>query len=1072
MDFKPTASQREAIYTVGRDLAVTAGAGSGKTRVLVERYLNLIEMGAAVEEIAAITFTRKAAQEMKERLRKHKDLAHKIERAQISTIHSLCQRIIAEHPLEAGIDPRFRLGEEWENADLLKQAVAEEVMQAPAVLKELGSKTYLAGLCESLYDEMLTKSDLRFWSKAEPMLDYESDLKRLAADVAQFLRLTPDTDVQKNIVRKWREEWPVLESTLLSRDVEFQSEGLDILDDYVRGIRGNFAANLAGIKASVRKIKEIIARNRGGEITEELGRLLERIHWNFQAKKTSLGLLDYNDLEQKALELLQKERVRAHYNFKHIMVDEFQDTNSLQKKLVDSLTADGATLFVVGDPKQSVYRFRGAEVEVFMAVQEEMEKNGKNVFLAENFRSRPELIQFANSFFAQLMQAEEIPFQASRWAKEPAEKPCVNILRTPAPDLNLQEARAREAEQVAWKIKELVEAGRYRYEDISMLFRVMSNVRLYEQALQAADVPYVNLSGRGFYSRQEIQDILNYLAWLEDEGDQTARFAVLRSPFYLLSDEGLYWLRQGKAAKLSQKEQAACEKAAGDYAALKSLSLQKGAPEVIKAILDRTDYVAKTRRLLFGVQKAANVEKFLEQSWELYARGIISLPEQLRYIHLAVAEGEREGEASLDAEQADVVTLRTVHGAKGLEFPVVFLPDTNGRILRRQHGPVLYHPDFGLTFKGSDAYEALRQKNAAEEESEAKRLLYVALTRAEEEIFFCGLDGPKSQTSWWSWLNSILPELPPSLYTEILGDRTLEAAKAPAEAETALPPARGWKPLAPSYSRVSFSVTALMAYARCPRCYFLNYILRVPEEARREKPADSTKSTPGLSALRRGNIVHRVCEQITEPGQLEDLVRYAALMEGVELNNREEAQLKRIIAPYLKSEFFARSVEPQGNWKIYKEKEFALPVENFIINGLVDQVFVGKTGIEVVDFKSNWIKKEQVALVGAGYQVQLRLYAWAMAEEFQTTVRKSLAYFLIPNEVYALGEEFLAAAATEQWIAATCRKIIAGAEVGIGAFPPGQGCLNCAPAAARGKSGLFGENTHEIRHLDWEEETF
>ncbi|NLJ80124.1 MAG: UvrD-helicase domain-containing protein, partial [Firmicutes bacterium] len=815
------------------------------------------------------------------------------------------------------------------------------------------------------------------------------------------------------------------------------------------------------IKKGIEIIKEQIAERRGAEITRWCREVLEHVDRAYRRKKDSAGILDFNDLEHLAYVLLQDPQVGADYNFRHLLVDEFQDTNPLQKKIVDSLAGEKTRLFIVGDPKQSIYRFRGADVNVFLDTKEEIKARGKKVFLEENFRSRPEVVSFTNSFFQRLMGSGPISYQASNFRRPALGKPSVNILRTPALGLTLKEARSLEARQVALKIKSLVDQGDYNYEDISILFRVMTNVRFYEQALQELNIPYVNLSGRGFYSRREIQDVLHYFSWLEDPENEIARLAVLRSPFYLVSDQGLFWVRQNRPEKMGLADREALERSNNDYSVLKDLMVQKPAPEVISTMLELTGYVQKTWELPFGPQKTANVKKLVEQSWDLYTRDLVSVPEQLRYLRLAAESSEREGEAALDVEHADVVVLRTIHAAKGLEFPVVFLADTNGRLTRSGGERVLFHPDFGLTSKGQKDYELLKERNKEEELEEAKRLLYVAVTRAREELFWCGLEGPLQKNSWWNWLRTVLPELPADLYREIEGrEEWPEAETAPALEEEASEPT-SLKPLPPQYRQVSFSVTALLNYARCPRYYYFRYILGVPENFGEQPQSSPSGLETGLSALKRGNIVHRVCEQITAREDLGALIDYAAAMEGVRLNAGEKKQLKTMITPYLQSRFFRRVIGAEPGWQIYKEKEFTEILANFVINGMIDQVFVGAAGVEVLDFKSNWIQESQVAQEGRGYEVQLRLYAWAAARAFDLPVTKSQAYFLIPNKIYSLPAEQLAAAETEQWIIQTCTAIIAGADRGLEAFPPGPDCSRCGYQSFCGNSRGFGENTGE-----------
>ncbi len=1066
MSFIPTPQQEKAITTIDRHVAVTAGAGSGKTRVLVERYLNLLEHGVAVENIAAITFTKKAAQEMKDRLCKLRpDLIAELEQAQISTIHSLCQRIIQEHPLEAAVDPRFRIGEEWETQILLLQTI-EDLVDGADRPEALGNRSAAVELIRDLYEQMMRKGDLNFRQKVvRPNTGFSP--VALRAKVEEFLQLEPHTNSQRKAMEELAEEWPVHSAALEFAQVELQLEAMEAILTPIKKISGKFAEEVKPLRYELEEAQQYLQHVQAAEIVEWLGEMLEKVHENFTAAKRSRGLMDFNDLEHLAYQLLLNPSVREDFPFDHLMVDEFQDTNPLQKKIVDAFVSGGSLLFVVGDPKQSIYRFRGADVGVFMQTKEEVAAGGEDIFLAENFRSRPELIQFANMLFAHLMAEEAIGFQASAHPREKANRPCVTLLQVDTADLSLEDARRLEAEQIALKIRELVEQGRYDYKDISILFRAMTNAHLYEQALQEAGVPYVNLSGRGFYSRQEIQDVLNYFRWLQDPGNEVARLAVLRSPFYLISDDGLYWLSQDRVNRLSIEEQAAYNRACEDYQYLVKLAETKPAPEVITAMLDRTDYAAKTFRLPFGPQKKANIEKLLRMSWDLFANDIYSVPEQLRYIELMSLDTKGEGEAQLEAEHANVVILRTVHGSKGLEFPVAFLADTCGDVSRSGRGMVRYHPDFGLVCKGMHAFDQLKEREEAEELSEAKRLLYVAFTRAQEEVFWCVRDGKGPKVSWWAWLEEVLDELPPDLYTWAAGNLTPPEVSGPKERPLQLEVVH-YDPLPLQPDGITFSVTSLMYYVRCPRCFYNRYILGIPELGNSGAGLGQGKGA-GISAVERGNIVHRVCEQITDPANLDELIAYAAAMEGLELTPSQTGQIKRIIEPYLTSNFFRRIAEERGSWEIYREKDFLLPVGSFFLNGLVDQVFVSPAGLEIVDFKSNSISREQVQAVGDSYLVQLRLYAWAMHRLFGVPVLSSQAYFLIPNEVYTLDESYLDVATTEDWIQTVCTEIVEKAGVGGAAFPAAAGCRSCSFGAAA-EPIAFGEGRED--EPAWAEEEY
>lgn len=288
-----------------------------------------------------------------------------------------------------------------------------------------------------------------------------------------------------------------------------------------------------------------------------------------------------------------------------------------------------------------------------------------------------------------------------------------------------------------------------------------------------------------------------------------------------------------------------------------------------------------------------------------------------------------------------------------------------------------------------------------------------------------------------------MEQIPSQYYREVSGDLPpLELKPDPGETRQ-LETAR-YSALTPQYNQVSFSVTSLMNYARCPRYYYLRYILGMPELRGKDKVRSSSAAQSGLSGTQRGNIVHRVCEQIRDPEELGDLVDYAATMEGIELDSSQKAQLEKIITSYLQSDFFRRVQAEAKSEKIALEHEFAIPVGNYVINGLVDQVFVSEKGIEVLDLKSNWIRANQVAEVGATYDVQLRLYAWAMARDYGLPAVGSQAYFLIPNRLYALDSSLLAAEQTERWVLDTCQAIIQGSQSGAEAFPITGDCTICS----------------------------
>ncbi|HHT72373.1 MAG TPA: UvrD-helicase domain-containing protein [Firmicutes bacterium] len=1044
MSFDPTPQQLAAIQSIAQDTVVTAGAGSGKTKVLVERFIYLLENGFTMDQIAAITFTKKAAQEMKDRIRHA--LPHMedlVETAQISTIHSLCQRIILEHPREAGIDPRCRVVEEWE-ADAILVQVITELVQSVELEGEYRTTTDAVELIYTLYKEMLRRGDTSF-RKHYPAVDVEGAVEELCQVVESFLRemgRTTLTQRQGVVISRLEARWPQIKVDLQSGGGVFVEDGLEALEDFLGGNWGKLKPVVGEVKEAAGAVRLALRESQAALVLTQLGDLLEQVHQRYRAAKRNLGIIDFGDLELTAAELLKDPNVVRDYDFRHVMVDEFQDTNPVQMQIVQGLCSQGAKLFIVGDPKQSIYRFRGAEVKVFAKAREDITVSGQHVPLDTNFRSRPEIIKFTNAFFKELMEGDPIGYEKSQYDKEAAGRPLVHVLEIDGENASLGEGRELEAERIAWQIRELVDSGRYAYKQITLLFRTRTYMRIYERALQAAGIPYVNLSGRGFYSRQEVQDILNYFAWLEDPDDYVAKLAVLRSPFYNVSDEGLYWEQQGKREHMSPEDRAGVEQAHRDREHLVKFVRTRPAPYVMQEMLERTDYISTTSRLPFGEQKAANVEKLLQQSWDLFTRGHISCADQLQYISIVRRGSDDESEAQLDAEHADVVVIRTVHGSKGLEFPVVFVPDTSGRLTKSMGAQVVYHPQVGLAYKGTTAYERAKELHEAEELSEARRLLYVAVTRAEEELYLCGITGAATSKSWWQWISEILPVVPGELYDFASPAEAPPAALVEVGREETAAGEELLGPPAPSYTQVAFSVTALMTYARCPRCYYLRYILGIPEQIR-GLGSDGQVKAPStrLTGLERGNIVHRVCERISDPAELTELITFAAALEGVVLSPSQVRDIASTVQPYLESPFFKKV--QRGETEIHREYDFAVPLgTRFVINGTIDQVFLDDE-LEIVDFKSNWIRPEEVPQEGERYRWQLRAYAWAAAKLFGRPVIRSQAYFLIPNSVFALDGPALDLNAVEADLLHACESIIAGEQHGIAGFPRSPHCSEC-----------------------------
>ena len=1071
MGFVPTVNQQAAITTIDCDLVVSAGAGSGKTKVLVERFIYLLKQGVRINEIVAITFTRKAALEMKERIRQaliagdySSDMVNVLEQAHISTIHGFCQRLIADHPLQAEVDPRFRVAEEWESRGLLYQVTQAQLAYALA-----DGKQGIIELCESrqpgkIVDDLVDIYE-RMVSKGTKDFNVEDDSKYLVTEITilrqeliekvehwlPWVKTQSLTESKQQVVLDIEGLWSEYNAGLAEADIAAEA---DILNELKSKFGGNWAKALktqvGELKDLCEELNQSLTDLAGLEKLVHISSLLNNIDQEYQQHKLTAGLLDYNDLERLAVKLLADDDVvKDTYQFRYIMVDEAQDINPIQKQIIDLLTKDqGIKLFIVGDPKQSIYRFRGAEVELFINSQEEiLHKQGKIIALSDNFRSRPGIINFANQFFAPLLDGDLISYIPLIPNRDDTSCPAVELLITPRGE-NLDLDRQMEAERIAAYIQHLVYEQGYQYNEITVLFRTMTNVAIYERALQTRGIPFVNLSSWGFFEKQEIQDILSFVSWLQDSSDSISKIAVLRSPFFGVSDIGLYWYQADKPQMISDLDWEKINAAHQLYPKLQQALASLPAPRFLEKLLAATEFCKNTLSLPMGEQRLANIHKLQDTSWQLWAKDYNSLTEQLNYIEQIIEQRGKEGEARLDNESSDVVTFMTVHGSKGLEFPVVILADLCSNLRLTDSGYLEYHPQYGLTIKETSKFKKIKELLKADSISEAKRLLYVAVTRAVERLVLSGIGGVEDyrlngpvddMKTWWEWILWALRYVDPDLINVMTETKEVEevieiedAATACEQDEIELIPVEA---LPVKYTRASFSVTSLMIYSQCPRRYYYRYILRVPEIA----PMTRNTTGNGLDPLQRGNIVHRVCEHLRSQTDKMQLLEWAISMEGITLRQAEKLELLKIIDDYTKSSYYRHSIEQQVEY----EMEFSVPINQFIITGTVDQIIHDDAGLKIMDLKTNQISKEQVPEIARSYYWQLNIYAWAVHKLTNKPVVETGLYFLFPDVIYQESHTELQIAETEKWLLKTCDQIQKGEAVGADAFPIELDCMYC-----------------------------
>ncbi len=1064
------------------DTVLTAGAGAGKTTALVGFYLALIKGEVdglepmSCLDILALTFTEKAAQEMKFRIRAELTAAglteevENLERAPVGTIHGFCSGLIKEFALEAGLDPDFGV---IDGGDLLARTATEFVLESldrgdedVARLMELmpfGARSGLvACLTESLSlartmgerPEMLLAHVNRAWQELPGRqilveTDYGSAMAELAA-----VKLNPKLKCYER----------------LKRAVQSQNRPLD--RDQVRFLRamlqGHVSKNVTPIKNRLLEIlkrwERLAAEPEGLRAAEALIRVMGRLEAAYAAAKAALNALDFDDLQLIAREVLftrPEVRRRLKARIKMILVDEFQDTNPLQWQLIrclqevetenrplvigddpaERLTLDRCKLLAVGDAKQSIYRFRGAEVEVFTGLAAELSRSeeGGVVRLTRNYRSQPGLVEFFNRFFVDFLGRAGKPFEAEHTEADCQEcgrkggsnNGCVEFLETP----NLKPAEAaREAEAmaVAWRIKELVEQGspvpladdreRLGYGDIAILLRKQTQAAALETALRRLSIPYHLVKSGGGLGEPEAVDLVNLLEYLTRPDDLYLLTALLRSPLVGLSDESLCLMAVGGgieryAGVLADEPKPPLE---GDQAAklarfnalIADLSAWRdrlSPAELMEHVLERTDLGAVLTAGFQGRERLANLQGLIETARSLAGRGggaLFDLVARLR-----PPDGSPGPIVQPPVrEDLDAVKIMTIHKAKGLQFPVVVLAQSGGSRAGRRQAPVLLRPGLGLGLKlkppraddwvETDSFHRIKLLEEERDRAEEARLLYVALTRAQDLLIISGpRPGPRDESSWRAALERFAEQDGDGLIRRVEG-RTEPAAfvsragvgfavgtdgtSAAARAEGRAIVDRVLSPPRPP-GRVEISVSNLEDLALCPRLYLRRRLLQ-------ERPPGRNGDSGGLDPTRLGLWLHKMLESIdfARPGDLAEQAAASARALDFEPPPAQQARLIELVERLL--------VEPAGRRlaaleadRIRRELPFSLALDLagglLQVNGEIDLLAETDDGLLIIDWK---LARPHGG--GREYAFQLMTYGLAVERALGRPPRLELVY--------------------------------------------------------------------------------
>ncbi len=786
-----TAEQLEAIDRRDGDLLLDAAAGSGKTSVLVERFVRSVLVdGIDVSAILTITFTEKAAAELRDRIRKRLqelgagDAARATEGAFISTIHGFCARLLRVHALDAGLDPQFTVLDR-QRTDPITAAAFDEALTQVAGRDPGAIELTAAYGAPSLRAAIVsTYAQLRSSGQLAPRLppvgvDAPAALERAAAALeraaeALAIELAAVPSPGPRVIQ-------ALDRVQRSRRLASAPDLWPGELNWLRLPGGNGAALATDACAVYREALDALraeaAARAAVPVRDLLDQLLVRFGERYAERKRAVSGLDFEDLELLARDLLGSEsdlRERYASRFARIMVDEFQDTNRVQLELIESIARDN--LFTVGDAQQSIYGFRHAEVELFERRGERLQAAGARQTLQTNFRSRPEILAALNLAFADELGDRFRPLRAGRADAEPAagqlgaellvvDKGAEWELEGLAAPWRLAEARAL-ADRVAALVAEGASPG-----DIVVLTRATTDMRAYERALERRGLPTYVVGGRGYWAHPQVVDMVEYLRALANPRDEQALFGVLASPLVGLTLDGLVvlaaaareadrdpWrLLSGEAAVdgpaltgLSAEDRLRLVRFAAWFADARARVPRSALEELIDAALRHTGYDLTMLALPGGRRRLANVRKLMRLAREYETehgpalRGFVEFVGERAAGRLA---DSRESEAPVEGEGLDAIRLMTIHRAKGLEFEIVCVADL-GRSVRPPAAIVRVSGDGRIGIRlartgvggreSALAYKELGEEQKAADEGEERRLFYVAMTRARERLVLSG----------------------------------------------------------------------------------------------------------------------------------------------------------------------------------------------------------------------------------------------------------------------------------------------------------------------------------------------
>ena len=1050
MTFTPIDQEtREQIRTdLATSMCVEAGAGTGKTTSLVSRIVELLATGTATaDSIVVITFTEKAAAELSSRVRDELNKAADLEpdaerrerlvvarkalyRAHIETIHAFAAALLHERPVEAGLDPQFEVLSGLEQ-DLSFDAAYDEWLDK--VLRDgdedLGRALNL-GLDLGMVRDLARAIDahrflLPLQPFDEPDVDVEAFAIRLGEIGAEMEKLCAQCTKKDDGAYRNAQNALALRDRIADPGISTASRERAALNAwyYPKGKTKAGSKERWQLDEALDRVRELCI-----EVHEELGafkaalrsvallRLIPRAEEfvaGYAEQRRLEGQPDFDDLLIWARNLLRDNpQVRGYFQdrFSHLLIDEFQDTDPIQVELAMYLTSGDRTttawrglspvpgkLFVVGDPKQSIYRFRRADIAIYDEVKRDVLAEGLRL-IVQNFRSVEGVIEWVNQTFNHLL-VEEQGVQPGNEALVPLDvnapderfgRPPVVIVHGGEDGMSAEALRRAEATAIASLLHEAVErdhwpirdrtSGEWRdakWGDIAILMPTRSGLDAYERALGLAGIPYRHSGSRDYFRRQEVRDLIHILRAIDDSGDPYSIVGALRSSAFGCSDADLVTHLAGDGKRRPswnywRDEESASPQVAAGFEVLRDLAkMRRGFSlgELVRRVIEESQLVEFALTLPDGPQAAANLLAIGEQAQSFSSVGGGGLRAFTRWLDQSVETESQEVDAGITEEADEVVRLMTIHGSKGLEFPIVVLGNLSAGG-RNDSKPVVDEKEHRLHLRvGSEkrgrfetpGFEARLDEEKRIAAAEEIRLLYVGTTRARDHLIIPRFEGTSLRgNSPISTLDDVLPPAE-GHQQEVAGTWMIDATRQEiievAEENRPKASAKDVKEALRDRAAWEDDGKARIKTARREMPFIVASSI---ERSATPMSAEGSSSSASLllsegPPIPIGDALHLVMERVTFPRAADlDAVAAAVCADGgiedhldevLQLANRclESATVRRAIA----------------SGSVQREIPFTMPTEDGgFVTGRMDLVFEDEGEYVIVDYKTDNIETD------------------------------------------------------------------------------------------------------------------